>query len=119
MGDYARCGESLVWLQRRGRSGTGALRSRSPIAQRRSGDAPAVVAGAGPVLKDVVGLRQVGAGKVKCQLAGADRSLSPLAREDEMRDVLLNVFENARLAGARHSEVTLREEDRRVLIETR
>jgi len=42
-----------------------------------------------------------------------------MARKDEMRDVLLNVFENARLAGARHVEITLREEDGRVTIETR
>jgi signal transduction histidine kinase len=35
-----------------------------------------------------------------------------------MRDVLLNIFENARLAGARHVDVTLREDDRRVTVET-
>jgi signal transduction histidine kinase len=41
-----------------------------------------------------------------------------MARKDEMRDVLLNVFENARLAGARRVDVVLREEDRRVIVET-
>jgi len=41
-----------------------------------------------------------------------------MAQKDEMRDVLLNVFENARLAGAHHVEVVLREEERRVMIET-
>jgi signal transduction histidine kinase len=41
-----------------------------------------------------------------------------MAQKDEMRDVLLNVFENARLAGARRVDVVLREEDRRVMIET-
>jgi signal transduction histidine kinase len=41
-----------------------------------------------------------------------------LGQKDEMRDVLLNVFENARLAGARHVDIALREEDRRVTIET-
>ena len=61
----------------------------------------------------------MGAGKVKWQLRGADRPVWALARKDEMRDVLLNVFENARLAGARHVEITLREEDGRVTIETR
>lgn len=35
-----------------------------------------------------------------------------------MRDVLLNVFENARLARARHVDVSVREDDRRVTIET-
>jgi signal transduction histidine kinase len=42
-----------------------------------------------------------------------------MARKDEMRDVLLNVFENARLAGARHVDINLSEEDRKVVIETR
>ena len=67
----------------------------------------------------VVGLEQMGDRKVKWQLRGADRPAWALARKDEMRDVLLNVFENARLAGARQVEVTLRDEDRRVIIETR
>jgi len=71
------------------------------------------------VVKDIVGLEQMGDRKVKWQLRGADRPLLAMARKDEMRDVLLNVFENARLAGARQVEITLREEDRRVTIETR
>jgi two-component system sensor histidine kinase HydH len=41
-----------------------------------------------------------------------------MGRKDEMRDVLLNVFENARLAGARHVDIVVREDDRRVTIET-
>ena len=41
-----------------------------------------------------------------------------MARKDEMRDVLLNIFENARLAGARSVEIAVREDDRRVTIET-
>ena len=56
--------------------------------------------------------------KVKWQLRGADRPLWAMARKDEMRDVLLNVFENARLALARHVDISLREEDGRVTIET-
>jgi two-component system nitrogen regulation sensor histidine kinase NtrY len=71
------------------------------------------------VVKDVVGLEQMGDRKVKWQLRGADRPLWAMALKDEMRDVLLNVFENARLAGARHVDINLSEEDRRVLIETR
>ena len=35
-----------------------------------------------------------------------------------MRDVLLNIFENARLAGARRVEITVREEDRKATIAT-
>ncbi len=71
------------------------------------------------VLKDVVGLEQMGDQKVKWQLRGADRGAWALAQKDEMRDVLLNVFENARLAGARNVEITLREDDERLTIETR
>jgi signal transduction histidine kinase len=41
-----------------------------------------------------------------------------MARKDEMRDVLLNVFENSRLAGARHVAISVREDDGRVTIET-
>jgi signal transduction histidine kinase len=35
-----------------------------------------------------------------------------------MRDVLLNVFENARLAGARRVEISVRENENRVTVET-
>jgi two-component system, NtrC family, nitrogen regulation sensor histidine kinase NtrY len=35
-----------------------------------------------------------------------------------MRDVLLNIFENARLAGARQVDITLQEDEGRVRIET-
>jgi len=41
-----------------------------------------------------------------------------MARRDEMRDVLLNIFENARLAEARQVDVAVREDERRVTIET-
>jgi signal transduction histidine kinase len=41
-----------------------------------------------------------------------------MAQKDEMRDVLLNVFENARLAGARHVEIDVRDDEGRVTIET-
>ncbi|HMG13149.1 MAG TPA: ATP-binding protein, partial [Gemmatimonadaceae bacterium] len=56
--------------------------------------------------------------KVKWQLRGADRAAWAMAHQDEMRDVLLNVFENARLASAEHVDISLREEDGRVTIET-
>ncbi|HEX9383915.1 MAG TPA: sensor histidine kinase, partial [Gemmatimonadaceae bacterium] len=61
---------------------------------------------------------QMGDRKVKWQLRKADRPVWAMARKDEMRDVLLNVFENARLAGARHVDISVREEDGRVTIET-
>ena len=90
----------------------------------RYGSAPADLAPAEPVditavVRDVVGLEQMGDRKVKWQLRGADRPLWGMARKDELRDVLLNVFENARLADARNVEISVSGEDRRALIETR
>jgi len=71
------------------------------------------------VVKDVVALEQMGDRNVKWQLRGAERSVWAMARKDEMRDVLLNVFENARLARARQVDIVLREDEGRVTIETR
>jgi two-component system nitrogen regulation sensor histidine kinase NtrY len=79
---------------------------------------PAVNVDVAAVVKDVVGLEQMGDRIVRWQVRGADRAIWAMARKDEMRDVLLNVFENARLAGARHVEITVRDEEGRVTIET-
>jgi len=79
---------------------------------------PALAVDVAAVVKDVVALEQMGDRKVKWQLRGADRPVWAMARQDEMRDVLLNVFENARLALARQVDISLREEDGRVTIET-
>jgi two-component system nitrogen regulation sensor histidine kinase NtrY len=79
---------------------------------------PAVEVDVAAVVKDVVGLEQMGDRVVKWQVRGADRPVWVMAQKDEMRDVLLNVFENARLAGARHVEITVHEEEGRVTIET-
>ncbi|MGH7650901.1 MAG: ATP-binding protein [Gemmatimonadaceae bacterium] len=89
----------------------------------RYGSAPADLAPAqrvdvAAVVRDVVALEQMGDRIVKWQVRGAERSAWVMARKDEMRDVLLNVFENARLAGAKRVEIALREEERRVTIET-
>ncbi len=70
------------------------------------------------VVKDVVALEQMGDREVKWPVRGADRPIWGMAQKDEMRDVLLNVFENARLAGARQVEITVRDEEGRVTIET-
>ena len=80
--------------------------------------APSTAVDVAAVVKDVVALEQMGDRKVKWQLRKADRPAWAMARKDEMRDVLLNVFENARLAGARHVDISVREEDGRVTIET-
>jgi two-component system nitrogen regulation sensor histidine kinase NtrY len=80
--------------------------------------APSMAVDVAAVVKDVVALEQMGDRKVKWQLRGADRPAWAMARKDEMRDVLLNVFENSRLAGARHVAISVREDDGRVTIET-
>jgi signal transduction histidine kinase len=69
-------------------------------------------------VRDVVDLETMGDRVVKWRLHGADRPMWAMGRKDEMRDVLLNVFENARLAGAKHVDITMREDERRVTIET-
>ncbi len=79
---------------------------------------PALAVDVAVVVKDVVALEQMGDRKVEWQLRGAERPAWAMAQKDEMRDVLLNVFENARLAGARHVDISLREEDGKVTIET-
>lgn len=89
----------------------------------RYGSAPADLPPAEPVdvasvTRDIAALEQMGDRKVKWRLRGSDRPVWAMARKDEMRDVLLNIFENARLAGARHVDITLQEDDDRVRIET-
>jgi signal transduction histidine kinase len=59
------------------------------------------------VVRDVVGLETMGEGEVRWTLAGAEEPHLALARGDELREVLLNVLENARLANARSVAVTL------------
>jgi two-component system nitrogen regulation sensor histidine kinase NtrY len=79
---------------------------------------PAVAVDVAAVVKDVVGLEQMGDRVVKWPVRGADHPIWAMAQRDEMRDVLLNVFENARLANARRVEITVRDEEGRVTIET-
>ncbi|MDQ6718014.1 MAG: ATP-binding protein [Gemmatimonadota bacterium] len=69
------------------------------------------------IVRDVTALEQMGKGEVRWKLRGADQMLIAMARGDELREVILNVLENARLAGARRVEITLREEEKRVTIE--
>jgi signal transduction histidine kinase len=59
----------------------------------------------------------MGVGDVKWTLSGAEKSTFANARGDELRDVLLNVFENARLARARKVDVQVGEEPKTVTIE--
>ncbi len=79
---------------------------------------PAVAIDVAAVVRDVVDLETMGDREVRWRLHGGDRPAWAMGRKDEMRDVLLNVFENARLAGARQVDVTIQEDERRVTIET-
>ena len=60
------------------------------------------------VARDVVALERMGQGTVQWTLASAETPVLAMARAGELREVLLNLLENARLAGAR--QVTLRVE---------
>jgi nitrogen fixation/metabolism regulation signal transduction histidine kinase len=67
------------------------------------------------VLRDVVALERMGAaevgGRVAWRLEGADEPCRALAQTDELREVLLNVLENARLAQAGEVRVALRADE--------
>jgi signal transduction histidine kinase len=87
----------------------------------RYGSAPADLPPPEPVdiaaiLRDVIALEKMGIGGVKWTLEGADAPVYAQARTDELRDVLLNVFENARLARARTVAVALTRDDRHARI---
>lgn len=71
----------------------------------------------GAILRDVVALEQMGVGDVAWKLTGAETTAFAEARADELRDVLLNVFENARLARARNVDVRLSRLPKSVLID--
>ena len=84
----------------------------------RYGQPPETRAAAEPtdvaaVLRDLVDLETMGEGEgegdehVRWSVLGADAPVLALARRQELREVLLNVFENARLARAREVHVSL------------
>jgi two-component system, NtrC family, nitrogen regulation sensor histidine kinase NtrY len=66
---------------------------------------PTDVAG---VARDTVALEQLGPASVDWQLEGADSPALALANSEELREVLLNLLENARLASARVVHVRVR-----------
>ena len=70
-------------------------------------------------VRDVVHLERLGAGSVEWTLHGADAAAYATAREDELREVLLNVLENARLADARCVDVRVATGAERVVIEVK
>jgi len=79
----------------------------------RYGGAPEARADAVPtdvvhVVRDVVALETLGEGGVHWTLDADDGMPDALARADELREVLLNLYENARLADARHVRTEVR-----------
>jgi two-component system nitrogen regulation sensor histidine kinase NtrY len=68
------------------------------------------------VLRDIVGLETMGEDGVRWSIAGADDAVMALARRDELREVLLNVLENARLARASDVRSTVGRSDGQVTI---
>lgn len=66
------------------------------------------------VVRDVVELERLGESGVTWHLRGAQTPLPALAREGELREVLLNLLENARQAHARNVTVDLARRDGRV-----
>jgi signal transduction histidine kinase len=68
------------------------------------------------IVRDVVELERMGEGEVDWRVTGADEPAVGIATGDELREVLLNVLENARLASARHVDVDVARNDGRVEI---
>jgi two-component system, NtrC family, nitrogen regulation sensor histidine kinase NtrY len=68
------------------------------------------------ILRDVVALEKMGPGGVVWTLEDADAPAFAQGRIDELRDVLLNVFENARLARARNVRVGLSRSEKNLTI---
>ena len=60
-----------------------------------------------PILRGVVELEGLGDDGSRFTLGGADGPVLAMARGGELRDVLVNVAENARLAGARDVELSV------------
>ncbi len=72
------------------------------VPDARTGAAPTDV---GAVVRDLIGLERMGEEGLEWTLEGPDGACMAVAQRDELREVLLNIYENARLAGA-HSVAT-------------
>jgi signal transduction histidine kinase len=71
------------------------------------------------VARDVVELERMGRDGVRWQISGADVPVTAAARADELREVLINILENARLAGSTTVEVHVSGMDDRVRVDVR
>jgi signal transduction histidine kinase len=68
---------------------------------------PARATDVAAVARDVVALERFGQGALAWEIEGADAPALALARDDELREVLLNLLENARHAQARTVRVAV------------
>ena len=68
------------------------------------------------IVRDVVELERMGEGEVDWRVTGVDEPAVGIATGDELREVLLNVLENARLASARRVDVGVARTDGKVEI---
>jgi signal transduction histidine kinase len=83
-------------------------RSFSRYGTRPTEQPPAEAVDVAPVLRRIVELERMGDDRaVEWTLHGADGIALAMAREGELRDVLLNLAENARLAGARRVTMSI------------
>ncbi|MDQ2768513.1 MAG: ATP-binding protein, partial [Gemmatimonadota bacterium] len=71
------------------------------------------------IARDVVELERLGEGGVDWRTAGIADAVMAYAREDELREVMLNLLENARIAGATWVEVRVDGGAERVAIAVR
>jgi two-component system, NtrC family, nitrogen regulation sensor histidine kinase NtrY len=72
------------------------------------------------VVRDVVGLEQMGAGDgVRWSITGCDQPVQAMAASDELREVLLNLLENARHANAKTVSVDVSAGVESVTVRTR
>jgi signal transduction histidine kinase len=90
----------------------------------RYGTAPGDRAEAVPVdvakaVQDVLQLEQLGGGGVHWSAVGADGPALVMAGQTELREVLLNLLENARLADARTVEVALARDEAGLIVTVR
>ncbi|MFN9453364.1 MAG: ATP-binding protein [Gemmatimonadota bacterium] len=81
--------------------------------------APAEPVDAAATARDVVALEQLGASAVTWKVHAAEVPAWVLAREAELREVLLNLLENARQAGARHVALSVERAGREVVLRVR
>ncbi len=68
-------------------------------------------------VRDVVRLERLGGDGVTWEMDGADHPVRAMARATELREVLLNLLENSRLAGAQRVRVRVAAAGGRVLVE--